>query len=210
MSLKIYWDRLSEKTAVRAKDHLNQMFAINKPDIIGKFLITDLSLGSKPPTFEIISITDPDPNILENTSPNGIEARVKFSYDGDAYFMLETELIVNAPTPKFIVFPISVKVSSPNISGIASVIYDQDRVCFCLLPPSQNTNNESTSTTTTAQNSPLKDLKLELILGDASQHVLMNLDKLESFIIDQLREQLEKHLIFPNRITLPIDNNISN
>ncbi|KAF2068960.1 hypothetical protein CYY_009716 [Polysphondylium violaceum] len=192
MSLKIYWERISEKQAVRAKDHLNNLFAnINKPDIIGDIKITNLSFGSKPPQFQIISISDPDPKILGSQSPSGIEARVKFSYDGDAYFMFETELIVNTPTPKFICFPISVKVSSPHFSGIASVIYDTDKVCFCLL-------SEDGS-------SPLKDLKLDTQLGDTSQHVLMNLDKLESFIVEQLREQLQKHLVFPNRITLPIE-----
>ncbi|EFA76822.1 hypothetical protein PPL_09574 [Heterostelium album PN500] len=128
MSLKIYWERINnEKQSNKAKDYLNRIFAsIDKPDIIGKFEITSLSLGSKPPTFEIISIADPDVNILTPApNSNSIEARVKFSYDGDAHFMLEAELLVNAPTPKFIIFPISIKVSSPHISGIASVIYDE-------------------------------------------------------------------------------------
>ncbi|GAM28832.1 hypothetical protein SAMD00019534_120080 [Acytostelium subglobosum LB1] len=200
MSLKIYWERINEKQSIKAKDYLNRIFAsINKPDIIGRFEITSLSLGSKPPSFEIISIADPDPNIVTPIRPsNSIEARVRFSYDGDAHFMLEAELLVNAPTPKFIIFPISIKVSSPHISGIASVIYDEENVCFCLLP-SGNIEDD--------QKGPIKDLKVEAQLGDASQHVLNDLDKLINFVTDELREIIRQRLVYPNRINIPIKDN---
>eukprot|EP01133_Synstelium_polycarpum_P006603 gene6603-7668_t len=199
MSLKIYWDRISEKQSLRAKDNLNRIFAsIDKPDIIGRFEITSLSLGSKPPSFQIVGISDPDPNIITPSSNNAIEARVKFSYDGDALFMLEAELLVNAPTPKFIIFPIQIKVSHPHISGIASVIYDEDNVCFCLLPDGS-----------TDEKGPLKDLKVEAQLGDTAQHVLMDLDKLITFVTDELREIIQKHLVFPNRIVVPIKDGLS-
>ncbi|EGG17629.1 hypothetical protein DFA_08625 [Cavenderia fasciculata] len=190
MSLKIYWERITNKHSIAAKDALNVLFSkIAKPDIIGRFEIVKLSLGSKAPEFQIISISDPDPNILVPMSNNSIEARVKFSYDGDAFFQLEVELLVNAPTPKFIVFPISVKVSSPHLNAIASVIYDEDNVCFCLIPEDGD---------------PLKDLEVEAMVGDAEQHVLMDLDKLISFVKEELREIIQQYLVYPNRITVPI------
>ncbi|KYQ96937.1 hypothetical protein DLAC_04257 [Tieghemostelium lacteum] len=221
MSLKIYWERITDKHSQKAKDQLNRLFEkTEKPDVIGKIVITDLSFGKQAPSIQIIQISDPDPTILGTQSSNGIEARVKFAYHGNAYFMLETELIVNQPTPKFIVFPIRIKVSSPNISGIASVIYDEDKVCFCLLPNqngngnnSSNSNNNSGtgSANTTSDNTCtdiLKDLKIETQMGDTSQQVLMNLGKLETFIVEQLQEMLKKHLVYPNRITIPIKDHL--
>ncbi|EGC32536.1 hypothetical protein DICPUDRAFT_38290 [Dictyostelium purpureum] len=195
MSLKIYWDRITEKHSIKLMNHLNQQLSgLTKTyENIGELKLSNLSLGSKPPTFEIIQISDPDALILGTKSPNGIELRAKIGYEGDAFIIVQTEFKVNLPTPNFITFPVTVKVSNPKFSGIASVIYDTDKVCFCFVPPADNSEGDYT---------PLKDFKFETQLGDSDQHVLADLDKLENFIVGEIKSLLKKYLVYPNKLTV--------
>ncbi|KAK5583083.1 hypothetical protein RB653_004673 [Dictyostelium firmibasis] len=198
MSLKIYWDRVTEKHSIKLMNYLNERISglTETYDMVGDMKITNLSLGSKPPKFEIVQISDPDALILGSKSPNGIELRAKISYDGDAFIEIQAEFKVNLPTPNFISFPVNVKVSNPIFSGIATVIYDTDKVCFCFLPENGDSPDDFT---------PLKDVKFETQLGDSAQQVLVDLDKLQNFIVDLIKTYLKKYLVFPNKMTIPLN-----
>lgn len=75
-------------------------------------------------------------------------------------------------------------------AGVACAVHHAGKVHFCF----EKQEDDDVG--------PLKSLKIDAEIGDSSQHVLKNLEKVESFIVSMLKKLLKDQLIYPNFITL--------
>ncbi|KAJ1568179.1 Mitochondrial distribution and morphology protein 12, partial [Nowakowskiella sp. JEL0078] len=108
------------------------------------------------------------------------QLEVAMRYNGNMRLTIETELLVNQPTPAFLVLPITLSLTGLTFSAEAIIAYLGDRVNFCFKPDQSG-------------ESLLKDVSLESEIGDSGKQVLKNVAKIEKFIVDQLRDVVDDY-----------------
>ncbi|KAJ1675454.1 Mitochondrial distribution and morphology protein 12 [Spiromyces aspiralis] len=133
---------------------------------------------------------------LERTQED-IQFKFKLQYAGDMTITLATKLQLNYPADSFMTLPVTLKITKLRINAIAIVAHLKNRINLCFLEP------ESPGM------SILENLSIQSIIGDDHVHVLKNVEKVESFIIDQLRQAINQDFVFPSysSIELTEDNN---
>ncbi|KAI8592518.1 hypothetical protein BDZ88DRAFT_494034 [Geranomyces variabilis] len=132
------------------------------------------------------------------------DAQVEFEivYKGNMRLAIQTELIVNQPTPAFMVLPLLLTLTGFQFTASALISYLGDRINFCF--------KESDAGTTI-----LQDVSIDSEVGDGrKQGVLKNVGRIERFIVEQLRKVIQDFLVFPNHHSLkllqdPVRNNKS-
>ncbi|KAJ2158881.1 Mitochondrial distribution and morphology protein 12 [Coemansia sp. RSA 552] len=113
-----------------------------------------------------------------------LAARVQ--YHGDMALRLRTELQLNYPATQFASLPVTLHITKIEFSATAVVAYMVDRVNFCFLEPEP------------PRTSLLDSFAIRTEIGDADQHVLKNVEKLECFITEQLRRAIDDGFVFPS------------
>ncbi|KAJ3145435.1 Mitochondrial distribution and morphology protein 12 [Geranomyces variabilis] len=132
------------------------------------------------------------------------DAQVEFEivYKGNMRLAIQTELIVNQPTPAFMVLPLLLTLTGFQFTASALISYLGDRINFCF--------KESDAGTTI-----LQDVSIDSEVGDGrKQGVLKNVGRIERFIVEQLRKVIQDFMVFPNHHSLkllqdPVRNNKS-
>ncbi|TPX62098.1 hypothetical protein PhCBS80983_g00689 [Powellomyces hirtus] len=122
------------------------------------------------------------------------DAQIEFEivYKGNMRLAVKTELIVNQPTPNFMVLPLVLTLTGFHFTASALISYLGDRVNFCF--------KESDAGSTI-----LQDLSIDSEVGDGrKQGVLKNVGRIERFIVEQLRKVLQDFLVFPNHQSLKL------
>jgi len=82
----------------------------DKPDVLGKIVVTDINMGTGLPIVEGI-------RVLPRTHDEALNAEILLCYTGGASFTISTELWVNWPAPKFASLPISLHASFDHFEG---------------------------------------------------------------------------------------------
>ncbi|KAJ2685363.1 Mitochondrial distribution and morphology protein 12 [Coemansia spiralis] len=80
-----------------------------------------------------------------------------------------------------------------EFAAVAVVAYLSGRVNFCFLEPDPPCT------------SLLDGFAVRTEIGDAGRHVLKNVEKLESFIADQLRKAIDDEFVFPSYHSFELD-----
>ncbi|KAJ3021337.1 Mitochondrial distribution and morphology protein 12 [Thoreauomyces humboldtii] len=122
------------------------------------------------------------------------DAQVEFEvvYKGNMRLAIQTELIVNQPTPGFMVLPLVLTLTGFHFTASALISYLGDRVNFCF--------KESDAGSTI-----LHDVSIDSEVGDGrKQGVLKNVGRIERFIVEQLRKVIQDFLVFPNHQSLKL------
>ncbi|KAJ3213340.1 Mitochondrial distribution and morphology protein 12 [Dinochytrium kinnereticum] len=114
-----------------------------------------------------------------------IQMEILVDYKGNMRISVSTELIVNQPTPAFMVLPLTLTLTGFSFQAVAMISYLGDRINFCFKEP---TDGEGL----------FKDISIDSEVGDRDRQVLKNVSKIEKFIVEQVRELVSRHLIYPN------------
>ncbi|KAJ2006219.1 Mitochondrial distribution and morphology protein 12 [Coemansia thaxteri] len=234
MSFSIAWEKLDKKVALSVQAQLNAFFAaLNpRPAFLGEITVDQLDFGSIPPLFEIIDLTEPFPefylateddvissaavtNFPRPTSPatqhsylsgslmpgepllepgeDDMQLLAKVEYSGDMSLVLHTELQLNYPASQFASLPVTLHITRIEFSAIAAIAYLPGRINMCFLEPEL------------PRSTLLQNFTIRTEVGDAQQHVLKNVEKLELFITEQLRQAIDDDLVFPSYHSFEID-----
>ncbi|KAJ3151181.1 Mitochondrial distribution and morphology protein 12 [Geranomyces michiganensis] len=124
--------------------------------------------------------------------PSDAQVEFEIVYKGNMRLAIQTELIVNQPTPAFMVLPLLLTLTGFHFTASALVSYLGDRINFCF--------KESDAGTTI-----LQDVSIDSEVGDGrKQGVLKNVGRIERFIVEQLRKVIQDFLVFPNHHSLKL------
>ncbi|KAI8827172.1 uncharacterized protein EV422DRAFT_582818 [Fimicolochytrium jonesii] len=121
--------------------------------------------------------------------PSDAQVELQIVYKGNMRLGITTELIVNQPTPAFMVLPLNLTLTGFHFTATALISYLGDRINFCF-------KEADTGATI------LQDVSIDSEVGDGRKQVLKNVGRIERFIIDQLRKVIQDFLVFPNHQSL--------
>eukprot|EP01134_Creolimax_fragrantissima_P007140 CFRG7140T1 len=225
MSLEINWELLTQEHSKLAKDFLNEKLKTVVPETmsagLGNVVIHELKLGDRSPTVELIDLSNPfeamaypenynekDPMFdleerlyyredaariaqVESTA-DCVQIRTRIAYRGNALLKVSADVQVNVPSPAFIALPVELSVRNLHIDvEVIAYVRENKDVRISLLHSIQH-------------NSPLVDASFDTHLGDESQSVLRNVEKIQVFIVTAIRTLLTSHLIYPRSIVFPL------
>ncbi|KAI8848302.1 hypothetical protein BC829DRAFT_394158 [Chytridium lagenaria] len=114
-----------------------------------------------------------------------IQMEILVDYRGNMRISVSTELIVNQPTPAFMVLPLTLTLTGFAFKAIAMICYLGDKINFCFKEPIDG-------------DGLFKEISIDSEVGDRDRQVLKNVNKIEKFIVEQLREVVSRHLMYPN------------
>ncbi|KAI8614829.1 hypothetical protein BC830DRAFT_1169073 [Chytriomyces sp. MP71] len=120
-----------------------------------------------------------------------IEILVEFK--GDFKLTIQTELIVNQPTPAFITLPLALSLTGFSFTAIAVIAYLGDRINFCFKEIGDNRGLFS-------------DISIDSEIGDKDRQVLKNVGKIEKFVVEQVKNLVSDHMVYPNYHCLSLIN----
>jgi distribution and morphology protein 12 len=123
---KFQWDALTEEDEKRAQDFLNESFRnVKKPDFIGDIEVTDLSFGDEPPIVQLEDISPVTEDVkacivheIKEFSDDDLQIQVRLVYKGNARFSIQTELVINWPSPGFGRLPIVLHITQCAFEGM--------------------------------------------------------------------------------------------
>ena len=188
------------------KDFLNRKFdSVERPNFLGPIKVSELTFGTIPPEIAIVDFTDPISDFyydfqsnseLNNSQDQQEDAKItksswdaqielSITYKGDMKMTINTELIINQPTPNFMSLPCKLTLTKTSLQANAVIAYLDQSINFCLLEPEEGTRI-------------LKDLTIESVIGDNNRQVLKNVGRIEKFIVQQMTDLLEENVVFPN------------
>ncbi|KAJ3108006.1 Mitochondrial distribution and morphology protein 12 [Phlyctochytrium planicorne] len=117
-----------------------------------------------------------------------MQVEITVDYKGNMRMSVSTELIVNQPTPAFMVLPLSLTLTGFSFkepAATAMISYLGDRINFCFKEPADNERI-------------FKEIAIDSEVGDRDRQVLKNVSKIEKFVVEQVRELVSRHLVYPN------------
>ncbi|KAJ1862167.1 Mitochondrial distribution and morphology protein 12 [Coemansia sp. RSA 989] len=115
-----------------------------------------------------------------------MQLQAQIEYCGDMSLVLKTELQLNYPATQFVSLPVTLHITKIRFLAVIVVAYLKDRINLCFLEPDP------------PRTSLLDSFAIRTEVGDASQHVLKNVEKLELFITEQLRKAIDEEFVFPS------------
>jgi distribution and morphology protein 12 len=162
-------------------------------------------------------------------APNDTQLLVEVDYKGDVSLEIEIELLINFPSPEFIKLPVSLKIVELAIHSLLVVAYlSRVRQCFVsfLCDLSDDTlddvlQNPRLSKDKTTRIDIIRNLRIENEIGELKTTtgpgsgsgstdldqgaILRNVDKVERFLTDLIRDLLRDELAWPGWIQLDFD-----
>ncbi|KAH6560596.1 hypothetical protein BASA62_010379 [Batrachochytrium salamandrivorans] len=111
------------------------------------------------------------------------QLELKVGYHGNMRLSISTELIINQPTPEFMVLPLALTLTGFFFEGTAVIAYLGYAINFCFKEPPNGENI-------------LQDMTIESEIGDKNKQVLKNVGKIERFIVQQLKSFFQRFSSF--------------
>ena len=134
--------------------------------------------------------TRPIDTLKDAILQDGLETTIQLEFNDDALRIeFEADAVLNVPVPGFLALPLKFTLSRLNISGqiILALTPQFDRI-FLSLP-----------------NPPTEfDFQLAVDVGDADNHVLRNVARIERFLLEQIKIFLNDRMVMPQFIELPL------
>ncbi|KAJ3400005.1 Mitochondrial distribution and morphology protein 12 [Chytriomyces hyalinus] len=121
------------------------------------------------------------------------QIEILVDYNGDFKLSVQTELIVNQPTPAFITLPLSLTLTGFSFTAIAVISYLGDRINFCFKDMGDNPGLFS-------------NISIDSEIGDRDRQVLKNVGKIEKFVVEQVKAVVSDHFVYPNYHCLSLIN----
>jgi len=155
----------------------------DKPDILGKIVVSDLNMGSGLPLIEGI-------RVISRASDDTLNAEVMLQYTGGASFTISTELWMNWPTPKFASLPVSLHASFDHFEGTLSAS------CFF---------HSSTKSRFAVffQSPPAIKLRIGSTIGHSAK--LVNVAQISNLLENQIYKFVNSELVAPGGFEVEVD-----
>ncbi|KAK4048960.1 Mitochondrial distribution and morphology protein 12 [Microbotryomycetes sp. JL221] len=140
-------------------------------------------------------------NKLPSYSSPSLQLHLKVAYSGNLTLGLSTSLLINYPTPRFMSLPLKLSVTSVALSGTMLLAFegDRNRMHVSMLDPLNRVQGLGAANPGTRL---LSGARVESEVGQTDKHVLLNVGKVEKFVLDVIRRTLESELVFPNFQTI--------
>lgn len=155
-----------------------------RPEFLGPIKITEINMGEEFPIFSNCAI--------DLNEEQRLHATMDIDLSDTITLAIETSLILNYPSPSFVVLPVALGVTIVRFAGTLSVAF---------IPPADQT----TSTTMTFALRPdfVLDLSIRSLIGSRSR--LQDLSKISQLIEGRLRQWLCDRVVEPRyqRIDVP-------
>jgi distribution and morphology protein 12 len=134
-----------------------------------------------------------------SSSSPSLQLHLQVTYAGNLSLSLSTSLQINYPAPLFMSLPLKLSLTSLAFGGTFVVAFEGDRrrVHLCVLDPVDEGIGRESSRRTTAGERLLREVVVESEVGQVDKHVLMNVGKVEKFVLEVVRGALENELVFP-------------
>jgi maintenance of morphology protein 1 len=166
-----------------------------KPDFLGDIRITEINMGEDFPIFSNcrIGLMEPEEE-AEDGKP--LDQRLHATMDVDLSDTItlaaETSLLLNYPSPNFVVLPIAMGITISRFSGTLHI---------ALIPPADN----KTSTTLTFQLEQDFGLELQIRSLIGSRSKLQDIPKIAQLVESRLRQWLCERVVEPRyqRVDVP-------
>lgn len=222
MSIDINYDSLDDSLSDNLLKFLNQKLeTINKPSILGKLQFTSMSWGDKPPQIEIEEIGDlssefeeeeekeekEEEEVEEDKEKNerieplpNLQLKLNLHHESDITLNLMTTLDINYPSPSFMSLPIKLTIKGIIIDSKVIIGIDNHRrqVHLSLLNESDESSDLNDLNENDINNHILKSLVVESQIGQIDKHTLINVRKVEIFILNYFRNLLNDEIVYPN------------
>lgn len=228
MSIEINWPSEPEQINAAVSSFLNEhLSALTLPDFLQNIRVKDFSIGSVGPQITIRHISDPFEEFYVTTddeggetrlpqSPNDIQFLVETDYKGDVTLEIETELLVNYPSPEFIKLPVSLRIVELSIHSLLVLSYISKRLFvsfLCDLSDEQLDDvlkNPRRAKEKATRIDIIRNLRIENEIGELKTGgaefdqgaILRNVDKVERFLTDLIRDLLRDELAWPGWVEL--------
>ncbi|KAJ1914856.1 Mitochondrial distribution and morphology protein 12 [Mycoemilia scoparia] len=145
------------------------------------------------PTSTVMDKHNQKNNGYVEKTEEDIQFTLKLKYSGDMTATLATKIQLNYPADSFISLPVTLYITKIRFEATAVVAHLKDRINLCFLEPEESNT------------SILQDMKIRSEIGDNQTHVLKNVEKIETFIIDQLRHAIDNDFVFPSYSSIELD-----
>lgn len=124
----------------------------------------------------------PGVSMAEAALGDGLQVTLSLRYEAAVKASFEADALLNLPSPAFLALPFKVAVSHVHLDAQISLIILPSGQLLLSLPKAPNHFT----------------LQLAVDVGDPEKHVLRNVAKIERFLSEQLKVQLQDQLLFPN------------
>lgn len=140
-----------------------------------------------------------DPSAQIQRRPEDFQILCHAKYAGDVRMSLTAEILLDYPMPSFAGLPLKLNVTGITFDGVAVVAYIRKRIHFCFLSP-EDTDTLLGSEAQTRQGGLLQEIRVESEIGrnEEGKQGLKNVDKVERFVLAQVRRIFEEELVFPS------------
>lgn len=140
-----------------------------------------------------------------NASEKDLQLYLHIMYKGDIKVGIETTLLLNYPSPKFVSLPLKLNMSGLEINSIAALAYIDRRIHFSFICDA-DANGDPATLSGKDRVEIIKDIKIESEIGDREGNgpVLRNVGKIERFLLERLRHLARDELAWPGWITIEI------
>lgn len=171
---------LVENLSIKLHEILNK--PEDKPDILGKIVVSDINLGTSLPKIDGIKV-------VSRSSDDTLNAEVHLQYNGGASFTISTELWMNWPTPKFAALPVSLHASFDHFEGALMTS------CYFSSP-------SRSRFTVFFQKPPIVQLRIGSTIGHSAK--LVNVAQISALIENQLHKFVNTELVYPGGFEIEV------
>ncbi len=138
-----------------------------------------------------------------------IQIVLRVEYSGDVKLSLKAEILLDYPMSSFINIPLRLNITGLSFQGTGILAWIRNRLHFCFLSPQDAgvvLGEQHNSARTTHERSLLEEIRVESEIGQRGngKQSLKNVDKVEKFVVEQVRRIFEEELVYPSHWTFLI------
>lgn len=145
-------------------------------------------------------------------NPEDLQVVFHVTYAGDVRLSLTAEVFLDYPMPSFVGIPLKLRITGLTFNGVGILAYIKKRAHLCFLNPEDaealvggehgldSFDDDDEDAKTHKVGGLLEEIKIESEMGgtDGGKQVLKNVDKIEKFILEQVRRIFEDEFVYPS------------
>lgn len=233
MSVEIDWDNIRGDLSVNqgVKDFLNsRLQEFELPSYVNNLKVTNFDLGTMPPNVILKQMDDPLDEFYSYLLQEGdiskeaakdkntdVQLLVELDYKGDMSIELSADLVLNYPSPQFMILPVKLRISDIGMHCLCLLAYLKKQLFISFLCDVSDPllENDKLQVDPSGPNfmgkraleriSLIRNIKIHTELGQLDQgegSVLRSVGKLEEFLVDLFRNLIRKEAAWPSWIDL--------
>lgn len=147
--------------------------------------------------------TTPEPSSESRRDDDDIQLFLEISYTGNMKLGLVATLLLNYPSPNFISLPLKLTVTGLQVHVLAVLAIIKGKFHFSVISDCQMASADSDQLVPKDTIDIIQNVRIGSEIGDESSgSVLRNVDKVEAFLLDKIRDLIRDELAWPGWITI--------